>query len=295
MPTGLQVSYCAHAAIGGAFVASSRERSPSSTKCKQQDFEKWTAKFMFTPNMIPDEVHTIDVFPDEACLSMSNTFFQDEPVSDPTLLRRVLSNHIHVTNEMLLADMNDIEFIPPTFRNVSVVRPKTLVYIPKLDDLRNNIKIPTVSDGNHLGQTFEDACGSIDDSTGLYLYSKLEDPVESYNNEKSSSSSSSSWEARQFPRASGYPEDPATGIAAAGLAACLAKHYYSHHGGSTNGVTNFNIYQGMSMDRPSLIQVVDMKLKEQDESRKATIISFGLKGKVMIDATERLEISVDDE
>lgn len=54
--------------------------------------------------------------------------------------------------------------------------------------------------------------------------------------------------ARQFPRDSGYPEDPATGLAAAGLACLLATRE------STDGRHSYDIRQGQAMGRPSLIR-----------------------------------------
>ncbi|MFC0628615.1 PhzF family phenazine biosynthesis protein [Kribbella deserti] len=53
--------------------------------------------------------------------------------------------------------------------------------------------------------------------------------------------------ARQFPRGAGYPEDPATGVAACALGAYLA-----HYRGTAGTLT---IAQGRAMGRPSLIKV----------------------------------------
>ena len=52
--------------------------------------------------------------------------------------------------------------------------------------------------------------------------------------------------ARQFPRRSGYDEDPATGVAAAGLGAYLARD-------APDGWHRWRIAQGRAMGRPSLI------------------------------------------
>jgi PhzF family phenazine biosynthesis protein len=54
--------------------------------------------------------------------------------------------------------------------------------------------------------------------------------------------------ARQFPRDSGYAEDPATGLAAAGLACLLAMRE------NTDGRHGYDIRQGQAMGRPSLIR-----------------------------------------
>jgi PhzF family phenazine biosynthesis protein len=56
--------------------------------------------------------------------------------------------------------------------------------------------------------------------------------------------------ARQFPRRSGYDEDPATGVAACALGAYLSAQ--SEHGG-TGGWRSWQIAQGRAMRRPSII------------------------------------------
>ncbi len=80
----------------------------------------------------------------------------------------------------------------------------------------------------------EAVCASIG-STGLYPYAPAGDGV---------------FAARQFPRSSGYPEDPATGIAAAALACGLLE----------NGLVApddrpIRVRQGQAMGRPSEIAV----------------------------------------
>ncbi|MFN2559783.1 MAG: PhzF family phenazine biosynthesis protein [Jatrophihabitans sp.] len=56
--------------------------------------------------------------------------------------------------------------------------------------------------------------------------------------------------ARQFPRRAGYVEDPATGVAACALGAYLARH-----GGGPDGWHRWQIAQGRTLGRPSLIVV----------------------------------------
>ena len=57
------------------------------------------------------------------------------------------------------------------------------------------------------------------------------------------------YECRQFPRASGYPEDPATGIAAAALASSLQR------GGILGDNGKFVMYQGTAMGKKSSLNV----------------------------------------
>ena len=53
-----------------------------------------------------------------------------------------------------------------------------------------------------------------------------------------------SYECRQFPRSSGYPEDPATGIAASALAATLR---FGPDDNKKSTIVNYDIYQGTAM------------------------------------------------
>jgi PhzF family phenazine biosynthesis protein len=74
-------------------------------------------------------------------------------------------------------------------------------------------------------------------STGLYPYAAVDLPRRIF-------------EARQFPKASGYPEDPATGIAASALAFGLLEH-----GLVTASEAPISIYQGRAMGQLSRIEV----------------------------------------
>lgn len=69
--------------------------------------------------------------------------------------------------------------------------------------------------------------------------------------------------ARQFPRRAGYPEDPATGVAACALGA-----YLTNHTERTPGWHRFSIHQGRAMGRPSL--VVAESLVDHDLAITAT-------------------------
>jgi PhzF family phenazine biosynthesis protein len=59
--------------------------------------------------------------------------------------------------------------------------------------------------------------------------------------------------ARQFPRDSGYPEDPATGLAAAALAALLAAREPG------DGTYRYQVCQGQAMGRPSRITCIAVR------------------------------------
>jgi PhzF family phenazine biosynthesis protein len=82
----------------------------------------------------------------------------------------------------------------------------------------------------------EDLCTAIG-STGLYPYAPAEGRERTF-------------EARQFPRSSGYKEDAATGIAATALAFGLLKN-----GVVAEDARPLTIRQGRAMGRPSAIEV----------------------------------------
>jgi PhzF family phenazine biosynthesis protein len=111
--------------------------------------------------------------------------------------------------------------------NAVTSRVKTLV--PMRDTAALNALAPT-------GDAVEAACARIG-STGLYPYAVLDGPARLF-------------EARQFPRASGYPEDAATGIAAAALAFGLLQD-----GLIAADDRPIRILQGRAMGRLSEIRV----------------------------------------
>eukprot|EP00984_Skeletonema_dohrnii_P032862 scaffold27784_cov155-Skeletonema_dohrnii-CCMP3373.AAC.2 len=130
-------------------------------------------------------------------------------------------------------DIDDNDAMP-TFLNSSVARPKTLIPVKSVDRL-HAATAPTNA------TKFQQMCESID-STGLYLYD---------------SSSTMNIECRQFPKSSGYAEDPATGIAAGALVAsfhrCKMNSSGADDGNSLSAITT--ILQGTAMGRPSQIKV----------------------------------------
>jgi PhzF family phenazine biosynthesis protein len=123
--------------------------------------------------------------------------------------------------------ISDVDLAPRPICNVSTSRVKTLVPIANtavLDGLRPD-----------FGR-IEALCGRIG-STGLYPYAVADRDARVF-------------DARQFPRSSGYPEDAATGIAAAALAFGLLDS-----GLVTTSGGPLRIRQGRAMGRPSEIKV----------------------------------------
>jgi PhzF family phenazine biosynthesis protein len=111
-----------------------------------------------------------------------------------------------------------------TPRAVSVSRSKLLIEVDGVD---------TLHDLRPDAEAVRQVCERLD-VTGLYPFA-VPDRTQPH-----------VW-ARQFPRDSGYPEDPATGLAAAALATLLALRE------PEDGVYSYEIHQGQAMSRPSRI------------------------------------------
>lgn len=111
--------------------------------------------------------------------------------------------------------------------NARTSRVKTLVPIKSVEHL--NALVPRF-------ERMEALCDRLG-STGLYPYALI-------------SADDGTVEARQFPRASGYPEDAATGIAATALASALR-----HHGLVRDDKMGLRIFQGRAMGSLSEIRV----------------------------------------
>lgn len=132
----------------------------------------------------------------------------------------------------------------PLFINSSVARPKTLIPISSIQRLH------AATPPQHPDK-FRDMCDAME-STGVYLYSSTTPTaIEPATSDKKISIE---FECRQFPRWSGYSEDPATGIAAGALAASLHKRQMLHHN-IIDGGSCCTFYQGTAMGRPSRIHV----------------------------------------
>jgi trans-2,3-dihydro-3-hydroxyanthranilate isomerase len=111
--------------------------------------------------------------------------------------------------------------------NATTSRTKTLISIRSVQRLQT--LAPSFGDMEALC----DALGS----TGLYPFAvDRTQPLEVH--------------ARQFPRSSGYPEDAATGIAAA-----ATLYGALHYGLLAHGASGMTVYQGYAMGKPSCIRV----------------------------------------
>ncbi|WP_432727399.1 PhzF family phenazine biosynthesis isomerase [Variovorax sp. W6] len=121
----------------------------------------------------------------------------------------------------------DVAHITGPVLNAATSRVKTLVRLADTKQLHGlRVDFPRV----------ESLCERLG-STGLYPYAMSEDEADIVS-------------ARQFPKSSGYPEDAATGIAAAALAWGLR-----HLGLVGNGALSVTVRQGEAMGSPSAIHV----------------------------------------
>lgn len=254
MPSGEEVSFCAHAAIGGAISMGG-------------DSGSWHFRAAMTGETFKVDTKnvgdgdTIDSASSSCCLHMKDVQFEEAPLG-----KEGMASLEEWSNK--LGWSSRVKTVPT---NASVARPKTLVELETVEAVHNAGTPP-------LDGSFAQACATMDDSTGVYVYSPHSSEINSY-------------ECRQFPRSSGYPEDPATGIAAAALAASLR---FGGHGvnqqqaespGNNAGSLIYNIYQGTAMGRPSLIQIMDL------ERHKDGKLSFGIQGRVEIDAETTIEVN----
>jgi predicted PhzF superfamily epimerase YddE/YHI9 len=268
MPSVEQVSFCAHAAIGAAYEMFLRRTKNEIGSAAQGDVAFSVANLPDESRPKGEEVskeyHThIDPESNVAALEMQ-TFYKQKEVSRPSLLSQVLHEHCATDDE-------DLDIVHSVCCHASIARPKTLVPLRTRDLVNEKVVAPTSP------QDFAMACKDLDDTTGLYLYAPFEDEE-------------GAWECRQFPRSSGYPEDPATGIAAAALVCHLKSQ-------QKIDLPMYYVYQGTAMGKPSLIVVEDLEMKEpRDLDGSGNILmdaSFRLSGRVEIDDRGFVEIEDD--
>lgn len=141
--------------------------------------------------------------------------------------RGVVEPVTEVDDVLAVLGITERDLAPCPIQNASTARVKTLIPLADsaiLDGLRPDFA------------RMQQVCDRIG-STGLYPYAPS-DPANQV------------FDARQFPRSSGYPEDAATGIAAAALAFGLLEN------GLVEGSDRpIRIRQGRTMGRPSEITV----------------------------------------
>ena len=151
------------------------------------------------------------------------TLEQKRPWFGPTALPEKVAQALRIASGQIAVADSPI-------RSVSVSRAKLLV---PLDDWKLLDAINPDFDALwHLCDEFE--------VTGLYVFARR------------TNKEGADVEARQFPLRAGFPEDAATGVAAAALGAYLVTYDRT----SQTGHYHFRIAQGYTMGAPSLIEVI---------------------------------------
>jgi len=215
MPTGQEVSFCAHAAMAGAIRVAQDLEQTTPLHCHMMQEENAT---MPTATIHEDDCVT---------LSIPRASFTKRPVEHTALLYRVLRSHCGLSASDVVVHVDE----KPSFCHASVARPKTLVYVKDRSTLLETCRAPT--DAAAFTRALKSLGGG---TTGLYLYT-VHDELDG------------TYVARQFPIASGYPEDAATGIAAAALVGALEKE-----------LPFIKVQQGQAMGQPSVLLVENFQV-----------------------------------
>jgi len=309
LPTGEPVRFCAHAAMGAAVAISSSSSQGGEEKQQEEekakDVEEGSMKVCF--KTVDGDRLTATVLREEdgggaaAVVSLDvSTPVRIDPVEHPPTLFRVLRDALGIKSGDLTSRTDP--FLP-TFVNASVMgRPKTLVCVESTEILHNaNPPFAVAAAGGGGGgssaaaDAFRIACDALG-STGIYLYAPLDDE-----HDDDGILLPPTFECRQFPRASGYPEDPATGVAAAALAVAL--HHRPRRRGQRQQCSEYRFHQGTAMGKPSRIVVRDVSIVPSegghDGSNKnegdgaadtAATATFRLTGAVEVDRRETIEV-----
>lgn len=264
MPSGEEVSFCGHAAIGAcAFLAN------QSSILKAADLSSIDFGTSSLPSSIrfsaEDGKYDALVRGNEVELMMDTTHVEADcsQMENAPSLQDFLSEIGLTTDDVQLQANSKLGYQFPTYLNSTVARPKTLICI-KSEERLHAATSPTDA------TKFHQMCDAIK-STGIYLYSHAGVQL--------SEGDESVFECRQFPKSSGYAEDPATGIAAGALAASLYKRGIWFDSIASEK-KNYDMYQGRAMQRPSRIGV---KIGTYDEDGR---IALSYKGLVAFDSFE---------
>ena len=268
MPSGEEVSFCAHAAIGAAAVISSERRQSQDSNSPAAAAAAEARQCVEFTTTTDDTTQIATISPQsgsvELCMMASHT---EDDIPDFLSLGSI--------RDALGLRMEDVSLGGtglPSYINTSIARNKTL--FPMLDV--NRLHYAT---NPRDAEEFRTLCDKIK-STGIYLYSPVDDDdgniipdaakvdvtsTSKYANDESSRDTEEEkdvqvlrYECRQFPRASGYPEDPATGIAAAALAASLRMRGFGaprEDDEDDDKRYRYEFYQGTAMGRRSKIGV----------------------------------------
>ncbi|EXJ86823.1 hypothetical protein A1O3_03777 [Capronia epimyces CBS 606.96] len=212
---GHEMEMCGHATVGTGWIM---HRLGLVTETETE------IKFMTKSGLVStrrDRVANANTTGEMVSVSVSQPKGTLEDVQDERLIAQILS--------VLRVDSSHLG--PWAIQNACTSRVKTVIPLKSAATL------------NSLDPDFEkvkDLCDQLG-STGLYPYAVVQ---------HGNGLGPTKIEARQFPRASGYPEDAATGIAAAALSRALATNGLARSGESVV------VYQGRAMGHLSQINVL---------------------------------------
>ena len=231
MPSGEEVPFCAHAAMGASAVVAALDGSGESARDGggdggDGDSHDEGAGVASPPIGAEEEEERVLFLRADGAEGAASVrgrdvrlvmeaVYEEEVVSDPTVVSDLLREIGLTDADVVVADDRGYGrggSLGGAVVNASVARPKTLIPLVSPERLHE-----ATNPGDP--DRFRDLCDAIG-STGLYLSCPLP-PGSDDRLDGGAWSGASRFECRQFPRASGYPEDPATGIAAAALAASI--------------------------------------------------------------------------
>ncbi|KAI2499889.1 Phenazine biosynthesis-like protein [Fragilaria crotonensis] len=244
-PSGVELSLCAHAAMGASYAIhkSGNSSTPATISFQTSD----------------DSHQTAHVDGDQVLLDLRDVTYEE--------------SYLPLVNADSLLDQVGVEMIHVLSLPINLAiagRPKSAIQLP-LQVLQEVVKNP------YAPKLFQNNCMFAGETSGLYLYS----PVGS--NWSADVDELGRYECRQFPRKSGYPEDPATGIAAAALAVYLSRRHHLAPTRPDDGVWKFR--QGTAMARPSIITIQNI-----DDDKENNTVSLQCGGRVEIDSEEEMQV-----
>jgi predicted PhzF superfamily epimerase YddE/YHI9 len=166
LPSGEEVSFCAHAALGGCLpviYADSLRVSISSS------LSSWNYSAPMTGDTFQVDVSSLNQQKRSgtACLHMT-TNFEETSLSPSAVetLRRTFQEHLSIPTTNISNESRS------NFTNASVARPKTLVRLTSADAVHDvhPLSVNSGTGDKSITTTFANACDAIDGSTGVYVY-----------------------------------------------------------------------------------------------------------------------------
>jgi PhzF family phenazine biosynthesis protein len=244
-PSGVELSLCVHAAMGASYAIHKIRNSstPATISFETSD----------------DSHQTAHIDGEQVLLDLRNVSYKE--------------SYLPLVNADSLLDQIGIEMIHVISLPINLAlagRPKSAIQIP-LRVLQEMVKNP------YAPKLFQNNCMFAGETSGLFLYSAVG------SNWSPDVDELGRYECRQFPRKSGYPEDPATGIAAAALAVYLSRRHHLAPTRPDDGVWKFR--QGTAMARPSIITIQNIEDNKEDNT-----VSLQCGGRVEIDSEEEMQV-----